>query len=380
MISTYESINIYLNRGIIEANIAYAKMHQSSFSVAKFGVDVDLEDAFFFKDLMVFIHTELGFHTLLQQGTDTFLIVLRDIKIHYAKKILKKLEHNVKQKFKIDIKNIGITLFDVTDSYKSLLDRLDKYYVMSRLSSRKKIFYGTLDFDFYETQNKNDVLSSILRKEKTVVLRNFYNGIPINEEATIAKFDEGIAQLKIQAPKIFYYTKESFTFIQHDKIPSIIKAKIIKVDPAKSLVVLANLEFLDTSPLDRSYIRVQPQKSISASLLFNKTKLIDGTLDTISQRSIVLNIKLVDVEKLIHQDFVQKEFDISFQIPTEKSFLTMITAKATIFSIINETIVINIQPNIFMESKIKQYVAMRQNALLVELRQQLKGMNNLDLK
>jgi len=48
MISRYESINTYLNRGIIEANIAYAKMHQSSFSIVKFGFDVDLEDGFFF--------------------------------------------------------------------------------------------------------------------------------------------------------------------------------------------------------------------------------------------------------------------------------------------------------------------------------------------
>ena len=375
MISRYESINTYLNRGIIEANIAYAKMHQSSFSMVKFGFDVDLEDAFFFKDLIAFIHTELGFHTLLQQGVDTFVIILRDIKIHHAKKVLKKLEHNIKQTFKIEIKNIGITLFDATDSYKSLLDRLDKYYVMSRLSTRKKIFYGTLDFDFYETQNKNDVLASILRKEKTVTLHNLYNGIPIKEEATIAKFDEGIAQLKITTPKIFYYTKESFTFIQHDKIPSIIKAKIIKVDPSKSLVVLANLEFLDASPLDRSYIRVQPQKPINPTLLLNKIKLLDGTLETISESSVVLHVKLTDIEKIIHKDLTERDFEIAFQIPTEKGFLTMISAKASIFSIINETIVINMQPNTFMKSKLKQYVALRQNALLVDLRQQLKHMS-----
>jgi len=372
MTSRYESINTYLNRGIIEANIAYAKMHQSSFSIVKFGFEVDLEDGFFFKDLITFIHTELGFHTLLQQGVDAFLIVLRDIKIHQAKKLLKKLEHNIKQNFKIEIKHIGITLFDESDSYKSLLDRLDKYYVMSRLSTRKKTFYGTLDFDFYETQNKNDLLASILRKDKKVTLHNLYNGIPIKEETTILKFDEGIAQLNVSSPKIFYYTKESFTFIQHDKIPSIIKAKIIKVDPAKSLMVLANLEFLDASPLDRSYIRIQPKKPIQAVLLLNKIKLINGVIDTIAQNSLVLHVKLEDIEKIIHQDLIEKEFDVTFQIPTEEGFLTMISAKATIFSIINETIVVHIQPNFLMQSKIKKYVSFRQNDLLVELKQQLK--------
>lgn len=375
MSSHYESINAYLNRGIIEANITFAKAHQTSFCVAKFGFEVDLEDGFFFKDLIAFIHTELGFQTLLQQGNDTFLIILRDFKIHYAKKMLKKLEHNIKQKFKIEIKSIGMTLFDASDSYKSLLDRLDKYYVMSRLSTRKKIFYGTLDFDFYETQNKNDILASILQKEKAVTLYNLYNGIPIKEEAKIAKFDEGIAQLNISAPKIFYYTKESFTFIQHDKIPSIIKAKIIKVDPAKSLLVLANLEFLDASPLDRSYTRVQPQKPINATLLLNRIKCIDGNVATLSESSVVLHVKLAEIEKIIHKDLVEKEFDISFQIPTIKGFLTMISAKATIFSIINETIVLNIQPNTFMTTKIRQYVALRQNGLLVDLKQQLKHLS-----
>ena len=50
----------------------------------------------------------------------------------------------------------------------------------------------------------------------------------------------------------------------------------------------------------------------------------------------------------------------------------MISADATIFSLINETLVLTIQPNAFMKSKIHQYIAMRQNGLLMELRHQLK--------
>ena len=137
-------------------------------------------------------------------------------------------------------------------------------------------------------------------------------------------------------------------------------------------MVLANLEFLDASPLDRSYIRIQPKKPIQAALLLNKIKLINGVIDTIAQNSLVLHVKLEDIEKIIHQDLIEKEFDVTFQIPTEEGFLTMISAKATIFSIINETIVVHIQPNFLMQSKIKKYVSFRQNDLLVELKQQLK--------
>jgi len=98
-------------------------------------------------------------------------------------------------------------------------------------------------------------------------------------------------------------------------------------------------------------------------------------LETISESSVVLHVKLENIEKIIHQDFVEKEFDITFHIPSEKGFLTMVSAKATIFSIINETIVVNLQTNTFMKSKLKEYVSMRQNALLVDLRQQLKHMS-----
>lgn len=120
------------------------------------------------------------------------------------------------------------------------------------------------------------------------------------------------------------------------------------------------------------HIRVQPHKSINGALLMNKIKLIDGTLDTISESSVTLHVQMEDIEKLLNKDLLEKEFEIAFQVPTEKGFLTMISAKATIFTLINETIILSIQPNAFMKSKLRQYVALRQSMLMVDLKQQLK--------
>ncbi|MDD3342115.1 MAG: hypothetical protein PHR87_00900 [Sulfurospirillaceae bacterium] len=373
MLNRYEAINHSLNRGIIEANIEYAKTAETSFCLVKFGFEVDLEDSFTFKELITFIHTQSTFNVILQQPHDTFIIILRDYKIHNAKALLKKLEQAIHHKFKVEIKNIGMTLFDANDNYKSLLDRLDKYYVMSKLSTRKKIFYGTLDFDFYETQNRNDTLALILRKNNAATLHNLYNGLPIKEEVKIAKFEEGIAQIKISASRIHFYTKEEFTFIQHEKIPNIIKAHILKVDPIKSLLILNRLEFLDASPVERGDIRVQPEKRINATLLFNRIKLLDAAISNVSESSIAIQAKITDIEKLLEKSFLDKEMDLEFQIPTEKSFLTKISTKAIIFSIVNEMIVLNITPNVFMKSKLRQYIALRQNGLLVNLKQYLKG-------
>ena len=373
MQSRYETINTYLNKGILEATMDFSRTHETPLCIAKFGFEVDLEDGFFFKDMIALVHEHISFNPILQHGNDTFILILRDTKIHSAKTLLQKIEHAIKQKFKIELKTIGITLFDASDSYKSLLDRLDKYYIMSKLSTRKKIFYGTLDFDFYETHNRNDILATILKKQNHATLHNLFNGIPIKEEVVIAKFEEGVAQIRVNSAKIHFYTKEDFTFIQHERIPNIIKGRIIKVDPIKSLLVLSNLEFLDASPVERGDIRVQPERRINGTLLFNKIKLLDATIANISESSVALQAKIADVEKLLHNNMVDKELDVEFQIPTDKSFLTKISSKAVVFSIINEMIILTIHPSVFMKSKLRQYVALRQNGLLVDLKQYLKG-------
>jgi len=373
MQSRYETINSYLNKGILEASMEFSKTYETPLCIAKFGFEVDLEDGFFFKNLIALIHEQIGFNPILHFGNDTFLLILRDTKIHSAKTMIQKIDHAIKQKFKFELKSIGITLFDASDTYKSFLDRLDKYYVMSKLSSRKKIFYGTLDFDFYETNNRNDLLATILKKQNQATLHNLFNGIPIKESVVIAKFDEGIAQVRVNAAKIHFYIKEDFTFIQHERIPNIIKGRIIKVDPIKSLLVLSHLEFLDASPVERGDIRVQPEKRINGTVLFNKAKLLDATVANISESSIALQAKIADVEKLLRTNMVEKELEVEFQIPTDKSFLTKISCKATVFSIVNEMIILSIQPTVFMKSKLRQYIALRQNGLLVDLKQYLKG-------
>ena len=79
-----------------------------------------------------------------------------------------------------------------------------------------------------------------------------------------------------------------------------------------------------------------------------------------------------DIEKILQKGWGEKEFDISFQLPTNKGFLTPISTKATIFNMINESLVLSLQPNVFMKSKLRNYIALRQNTLLLELKQELK--------
>lgn len=365
----------YLNRGIIEANIEFSKTHFSSLSVVKFYYEVDVEDGFFFKDLIAFIHSFSDFNSILQQQNDTFLIFLRDCKLHQAKSIISQLVKKVKFKFNVDLREIGITLLDESDDYQSLLDRLDRYYVMSKLSTKNKIFYGTKDFDFYENQNEKLILKHIFSKLSNIKLFNFYQGLPITEEVKVASFNEGIIQINIDPIKLPFYQNEKFTFIQHDLIPAILKASIVKIEPQRSLMVLGKLEFLDSSPVERTGIRVEPDREIYASLAKESKKILEGSIISLSEDSLVLNVKPDNIAKLLEKPMWDTELILQFQIPTKKSFLTLIKTKAYIYSIVNDKVVLNITPNTLIKSKLRSYISIRQSDLLVNLKKEIKKFN-----
>lgn len=375
-VSKEAQITNYLNRGIIEANIEFAKTHFSPLSIVKFHYEVDVEDGFFFKDLISYIHSFSDFNSILQQPNDTFIIFLKDCKLHQAKSIVNQLVRKVKSQFGVDITKIGITLLDGEDDYKSLLDRLDKYYIMSKLSSRRKIFYGTKDFDFYESQNDKQVLNKIFKKLSEIKLYNFYQGLPITEVVKIANFADGIIQVFLDPIKIPFYQNEEFTFIQHDLIPVIIKAKIIKAEPTRSLMVLGKLEFLDSSPVERSGIRVEPEKEIYASLAKDSKKVTEGSIISLSENSVVLHVKPDNITKLLEKPLWDTELTLQFQIPTQKSFLTVIKTKAYIYSIVNEKIVLNISPNTLIKSKLRNYISLRQGDLIVNLKNVIRRYSN----
>jgi hypothetical protein len=247
---------------------------------------------------------------------------------------------------------------------------------MSKLSSRRKIFYGTKDFDFYESQNDKQVLNKIFKKLSEIKLYNFYQGLPITEIVKIANFADGIIQVFLDPIKIPFYQNEEFTFIQHDLIPVIIKAKIIKAEPTRSLMVLGKLEFLDSSPVERSGIRVEPEKEIYASLAKDSKKVTEGSIISLSENSVVLHVKPDNITKLLEKPLWDTELTLQFQIPTRKSFLTVIKTKAYIYSIVNEKIVLNISPNTLIKSKLRNYISLRQGDLIVNLKNVIRRYSN----
>ncbi|NOX16068.1 MAG: hypothetical protein GXP61_08610 [Epsilonproteobacteria bacterium] len=371
MIRKKSKINNYLNRGIIEANLDFAKEKNSIFSIIKFNYAIDLDDAYTFKDLIAFIHKFTDFSPILQEDENSFIIFLKDAKIHQAKAIVNKMNHKIYNMFDFEIKNIGITVSSTNDTYKKIIDRVDKYFVMSKLSSNKKVFYGTVDFDYYDTMQPLKVLKNIFSKNSNISINNIYKGIPITEKAKVNGFNGGIIQVNIKADRIPFYKNEKFTFIQHDSIPDIIKADILKIDKHKFIMVLGNLQFLQSSPIERSDIRIEPKKKIHTLLAYGHKKLVEGFITNISEGSISFEIPINQMDNMVGKNLFHKELTIKFQLANSKKTLSVLKLKAYIFSIVNNLVVVNISPGTEEKTKIREYVSTQQNELLSALKQEL---------
>lgn len=362
----------YVTRGIIEANLNFSKENKSYFSLVKFEYKVDLEDAYSFKDFISFIHIYTDFSPILKQENDSFIFLLKEVKIHKAKATINKLVLQCKNKFDIDIENIGITISSIDDTYKSLMDRIDKYFVMSKISSSNKVFYGTVDFDYYDTLDLSKILKNIFIKSSRINLNNLYRGIPIQEAARAYAFNGEIIRVKIKPDKIPFYQKEKFTFIQHDLIPDIIKANILEIDKNHSIIVLNNLEFLKSSPVERSNIRIQPNQNIHAILTKEHKKLAEGNIASISENSISLKITSKQASNLSVKDFFHKELNIKFILNNGKTLFYPIKLRSYIFNVIDNEIILNISPDNSEITKIRNYISMQKDKLLSALKSELK--------
>ncbi|MBL0687657.1 MAG: hypothetical protein JJV95_02885 [Sulfurospirillum sp.] len=365
-------INAFISRGVIESNIEFAKNNNMPLSVVKFSYDIDFKNLFLFKDVISFMHSLAGFDSILLQPNDTFILFLKNCKIHDAKSTVAQILQKIQYKFKIEIKHVGIALLDENDTYKTLLDRLSKYYTKSKLSSQKKIFCGTLDFDFYSIKNDMQVLKNIFEKLNTIKLFNFHQNLPITEKVKILNYNKGSIQLEINPIKFKLYKNEKFTFIKHDLIPVIIKASIVKIKQEKSIIVLGDFEFPDSSPVERSSTRIEPVSDMNVSLSLDNKKIVGGVIASLSEDSVAIYIKPQDIKALSDKPLWNTELILQFQVPTNKSFTAIVKTKAMIYSIVNNKIVLHITPSKLMKEKLKNYILVRQSEILLHLKKEIK--------
>lgn len=368
----YKKINSYINKGIIQSNIEYANHSEGFVSVAKIYIKIDLSDAYTYKDLFGYLHSQTDYGAILLQSNSEIILLFREYKIHPAKAILSKIQHEVSNKFNINIKAIGLTLIDQTDEYDTLISRLDGYYMKSKVSTKDKIFYGTKYFDFDDKKDNLKALQPLFKKLNMIKIHNLYEGIPVVNTTGIMSFKNGNLILKIEKNMIPFYKYEGFCFLEHDLVPNIIKATIMKVNSSLKTLTLTDLEFLDRSAIDRSNIRVEPGINIFVTLSHDGKDISRGKLVNISENSLVFAPLTRDLQHLSTIDIQDKYIDVKMQIPTQKGFSTTVKSRANIFRIDAKQVVVTIFPSSSAKAKIRSFISKKQTELLMQLKLRLQ--------
>ncbi|NPA82014.1 MAG: hypothetical protein GXO31_05350 [Epsilonproteobacteria bacterium] len=361
-----------VNGAIIESQMIFAKEHKIPLCIARMEYEKQPITEERFKDSIAFVHAFIDYNPLLLDRDNTYLLFLKDVRIHSAVKMMKKLIFSLKIKFSIKINRISVTLVDESDSLFTLMERLDRYFLLIKTSKNEKIFYGTKDFDFLAEQNKMELLNSIFKKDPEIKVYNFFKNIPLIEEARVTKFSDDFLQIKIDSSKLSFYKKDKSIYLEHNLLPDILKADIFKIDLMNSIISLYNIEFLDSSPVDREEIRVKPHKNITASVSYANRVLFEGMIVDISINSVLIATQLAKLERFKNVQTENIEFDIKFDLPFPNKTV-LIKVKGKIVKMMGNQVVFTITPNAVTKSKLSSYISLRQHQLIAELEREMKS-------
>ena len=359
------------NEAIIESQMVFAKEHQIPLCIARMEYNFSDDDEEKYKDVIAFIHAFIDYNPILLDRDNTYLLFFKDIRIHTAVKMIKKLIFSLKIKYTTQIKRIAVTSVDFEDTLFSLLERLDRYFLMLKTSKNETIFYGTKDFDFVAQKSKFDLLSSIFIKDPHIKLYNFFKNIPLIEEVIIHEYKDDLLKIKIDPSKLSFYKIEKSVYIEHNLLPDIIKTDIFKIDFTNSTIMLYNLEFLDSSPVDREDIRVKPHKALPAKVSYAEYLLFEGMVIDLSVNSLLIATQLAKLEKINSQNIDNMEFDIKLHLPFANRD-NIISTKGKIYKILGNQVVFNITPNPVQKSKLSSYISTRQHQLITELENEMR--------
>ena len=368
----YKEINRYLNIAKIESEIQYAKEQQIPLCIGKFKYIADLDNAFLFKDITKAIYTVLKLSPLFYDDKDSFIVIFQNIKLHESKNLLKKMQIYLKNRFDTYIDRIALSELSYEDSVGDILNRVEKYFIVSKRLPEGKIIYGTRNFDFYDPFKRDDTLKILLKDDPKVWIYNLYKGIPIKEEGFVESYEQDRIVLKTSKKELKYLKRyEEFLYIKHLAFPNIIKGRIQKINFENSTVTVDELEIQDDSPVERENIRITPDKSIRIMIGFKDKIISDGVVKSIAVDSLSIIVKKERIPLL--KKFKNQELTLKFNLYTkDNSAVDKIIAKARIVNFIADEVVFVLTPNSIIQQKILRYISSMKKQILQTLQLSLR--------
>jgi len=226
------------------------------------------------------------------------------------------------------------------------------------------------DDEQQDTKAMFDLLEVIQRNSAKIEVHNYYKGLSITNDAVISEIKDDFISIKTSYLQEKAIQFEKKTVLVSDALPSAIFCdEVVKISFENQTVVLKGLRFSNSSPTQRSTIRVVPEEKHSVSLFLREDKFYgDVRIEDISLNAVKLKLNAFPAG-LKKGD----EVTINMVLELDKKPLTVNT-KATMFRKSESKSSFSV---VFMfdESKRKEltnYITKRQMAIIREF----KGLEN----
>ncbi|KKL85774.1 hypothetical protein LCGC14_1951360 [marine sediment metagenome] len=243
------------------------------------------------------------------------------------------------------------SLTNMIEGYMNILDK--GYYEESRE-------IGTKDIITDETIIKG--LRLLEKEGRKVKLVNFYKGILIRYNASVLSVNEDEAIFQIHKYQRLALEEEKQTFMNSEIFSKTVKANLITLDATELKAVLTDFVYVDSSPVERVYMRIQPKEPIDV-VIYDEDCKITGLIVDISVASLAVYATKTSKFK--------QNSDVSMSVSLPKanqSTIGKVKLHGKITMIRKEKgfnkLVIEILPDPYTEPLISQYLSQRQVEIL----------------
>lgn len=213
------------------------------------------------------------------------------------------------------------------------------------------------------------LFEQILKKKMPVRLLNTYRGVPVAHEARLVSAHKGYVVVDLHPEQATCLGLENKTYIQAELLPEVFRAQVAAIDLAKNQAVLTGFVGAGTTLGKRLAVRVQPQQPVEV-VVYDGEHRVPGTLVDISAEG----VGIFTVATYIYSDLCYEKgmsVFIDFFLPSTGEIIRLkgkINGVAHKQGTFLHRLGLSILPDPNAEPALKQYVDLRQQEILDELK------------
>lgn len=355
-----------IERSVVKSYINFVKQNNIPIAVICFKLNLSSQAEEKLENIIMLLEQINNFLPIYQCESGLYFTFFKNLQLHHSVQAIRTFNENIKILHDISISYGALTMIDENDTYESLMFRISKYIGHACVIGGGKIRYGTSQYDFSSKKDIKDILKNFFTSSSHVKLYNFYNGIPLNEEAKILSYSNGMLRIKVSFGKAIFLKNETFTFLRHELLPDTLKADIINTFPKQGEVVLSNLTFIEESPVDRTNIRAKPDSLIPILIKHDKDTVANGTIQSISINTIAVKIEKQKISNS-YLESMKTDFILIFKLQDSKGGKTSVRIAGIYLARNHNQVIFTIKMNKILRQKIENYIKLQQTKLMTKI-------------